>query len=151
VARICGHTGAQTSITPSQSPSRSFETGRPVGHASASALAKVSGIPIRSPVCLLLQDLVQSSLSPATRAGRNNPFPISAGSSWRDRDVARRVGHGRPVILGNKTTGIEPHPSQVSPTAERPWRLSQCPLPPSGWHALRAGAWHHCRRVVAPV
>jgi hypothetical protein len=37
----------------------------------------------------------------------------------------------------------------------------QCPLTPSGWHALRAGVWHRhrrvgvvavsCRRVVAPV
>ena len=35
VARVGRHKGAQTSIGPSQSPSRSMETARPVGRASA--------------------------------------------------------------------------------------------------------------------
>ena len=50
VARLGGwvnkHKGAQTAIGPSQSPSRSLETARPVGRASALDLcpgAKVSG------------------------------------------------------------------------------------------------------------
>jgi hypothetical protein len=40
VARLCVHKGAQTSICPSQSPSRSFEMARPVGRASALGLRR---------------------------------------------------------------------------------------------------------------
>ena len=40
------------------------------------------GIPNRSP-----DPLVQ-------RAGRDHPFPVFAGSPWRERDVARRMRHG---------------------------------------------------------
>jgi len=53
------------------------------------------------------------------RAGRDHPFPIFAGSPWRERDVARRMRHGWPAIPGEKTMGIEPHPAHVLPTAER--------------------------------
>ena len=80
MARLGGHKGAQTVSGLPQSPIRSFE---------------VSGSPNRSP-----GPLVQ-------RAGRDHPFPIPAGSPWRERDFARRVGHGSPAIPGGKTTGIE--------------------------------------------
>ena len=58
------------------------------------------------------------------RAGRDHPFPIFAGSPWRERDVARRMRHGWPAMPGKKTMGIEPHPAHVCPTAERLRRLS---------------------------
>jgi hypothetical protein len=43
VARLCRHKGAQTSIGPSQSPSRSLDSARPMGRASVRPRAKVSG------------------------------------------------------------------------------------------------------------
>ena len=36
------------------------------------------------------------------RAGRDHPFPIFAGSPWRERDVARRVRHGFPAMPGKR-------------------------------------------------
>jgi hypothetical protein len=46
------------------------------------ALGEGFGIPNRPP-------------DPLTRrAGRDPPFPLCAGSLWRERDIARRVGHG---------------------------------------------------------
>jgi hypothetical protein len=33
------------------------------------------------------------SSGPLVRAGRDHPFPISAGSPWRERHVARRMRH----------------------------------------------------------
>jgi len=75
-----GHKGAQTCIGLTQSPSRSLETVRPVGRASA--WGQGFGIPTRSPDPLV------------RRAGRDHPFPVSAGAPWRERDVTRRVGHG---------------------------------------------------------
>jgi hypothetical protein len=35
------------------------------------------------------------SLDPLVRrVGRDHQFPVYAGSAWRERDIARRVGHG---------------------------------------------------------
>jgi hypothetical protein len=59
----------------------------------ASALGEGFGIPNLSPDPL------------ERRAGRDHPFPISAGSSWRERDVAHRVGHALTAIPGEKTMG----------------------------------------------
>ena len=56
---------AQTSIGPSQSPSRSLETARPIGRASA--LGGGFGTPKRTPYPLV------------RRAGRDRPFPVSVG------------------------------------------------------------------------
>ena len=61
------------------------------------------GIPNRSPDPLV------------RRAGQDHPCPVSADAPRRERDVARREGHGRPAVPGNKTTGIEPRLGQVSP------------------------------------
>jgi hypothetical protein len=72
-----------------------------------------------------------------------------------------------PVLLGGKGTShvgwdtgdLTSQGKKIrlsNPTRPRfPPRRSPCgasvPLTPSGWHALRAGAWHRRRRVVAPV
>jgi hypothetical protein len=98
------------------------------------------GIPNRSPDHLV------------RRAGRDHPIPIFAGSLWRERDVARRVGHGWSAIPGKKTAGIEPHPAHCVPTAERLWRLST-PSPPRVTRSQSRGLASSlsCRRVVAPV
>ena len=75
--RLGKHKRAQTAIGPSLSPSCSLETWDvppPWGESF--------GIPNRSPDPLV------------RRVGRDHPFPISAGSFWRKRDVARRVRHG---------------------------------------------------------
>ena len=73
MACLCGHKGAQTSSCPSQSRSRSFETCLRVGRVSGSG--EGFEIPNRSPDPLV------------RRAARYHPFPISAGSPWRERDV----------------------------------------------------------------
>jgi hypothetical protein len=87
----------------------------------ASTVGEGFGIPNRSPDPLV------------GRAGRDHPFPISAGSPWRERDVARRVGHGGPAIPGGKI--------RVSnPTRPRfPLRRSACgaSVPP---HPLRVAS-----------
>ena len=83
----------QTSVCPSKSPSRSLETARPVGRASA--VGEGFGIPNRSPDPLV------------RRAGRDHPLPKSAGSPWRGRDVARRVGHGRRVCVCERESESE--------------------------------------------
>jgi hypothetical protein len=44
----------------------------------------------------------RSTASLVQRAGRDHPFPIFAGSPWRERDLARRVRHGSPTIQGKK-------------------------------------------------
>jgi hypothetical protein len=48
-------------------------------------LSRDFGVPNRFP-----DPLVQ-------RAGRDHPFPIFAGAPWRERDIARRMRHGRPA------------------------------------------------------
>jgi hypothetical protein len=56
---------------------------------------------------------------------------------------------------------VPPHPPRVARSRSRGLAsfrgvaapvAPHCPLhTPSGWHARRAGVWHHCRRVVASV
>jgi len=135
VARLGRHKGAQTSIGPSQSPSRSWRRRAPWD--VPPPWGKGFGIPNRSPDSLV------------RRAGRDPPFPVSAGSRERDRDVARggtRVTcHHRQKNYGHRTPPCPCCPHSGPPV------VPQYPLTPSGWHALRAGVWHRCRRVVAPV
>jgi hypothetical protein len=110
VARLCGHKGAQTSIGPSQSPSRSWRR-----HAQWDVpppWGEGFGIPNRSPDPLV------------RRAGRDHPFPISSGSPWRERDVARRVGHGcchpREKNYGHRTPPGSCLPHGGTPEAPHP-------------------------------
>jgi len=86
----------------------------------------VSGPP-QSPIRSLEVSGSQTDLL-VQRAGRDHPFPIFAGSPWRERDVARRMRHGWPAFPGKKTTGIEPHPAHAFPTAGRLWRSVPPPL-----------------------
>jgi hypothetical protein len=116
VARLCGHKGAQTSTCPSQSPSRCFETARPVGRASALG-AKVSGSQT---------DLLNPWYD---GRGRAHPFPVSAGAPWRERDVARRVGYG--PSQGKNNTGVEPTRPRFPP------RRSACGASVTPAHPLR--------------
>ena len=45
-----------------------------------------------------IQNRSLESLDPlARRSGRDHPFPIYAAAPWRERDIARSVGHGRPA------------------------------------------------------
>jgi len=60
------------------------------------------------------------------RPGRRES--ISAGSPWRERDVARRVGHGWPAIPGENLRASNP----TRPTAERLWRLGAPSRPRGG-------------------
>ena len=67
------------------------------------------------------------------------------GKGRRTQDETRVTCHAR-----EKTTGIEPHPAHVFPTAERLRR--QCPLPSrgDGLFSEQGGAWHR-RRVVYQI
>ena len=76
VARLGRHKGAQTSIGPSQSPSRSWRRRAPWD--VPPPWGEGFGIPNRSPE------------PPVRWVDRDHPFPIPADSPWRERDVARR-------------------------------------------------------------
>jgi hypothetical protein len=69
------------------------------------------GIPNRSPDPLV------------RRAGQDHPFPISAGSDWRERES--HVGWDTDDLpsQGGNNMGIEPHLAQLFPTAGRLRRL----------------------------
>ena len=62
--------------------------------------------------------------------------------------------HPRGENYGHRTTPSPCVPHGGTPEAPNRRRrvvgpgAPQYPLTPSGWHALRAGAWHRCRRVV---
>ena len=91
------------------------------------------------------------------RAGRDHPilhFPIAAwfsleGKGRRKPSEGKKLSppcHPRGKNYGCRTPpGVPGSPHSGTPVA------SQCPLTHTGWHALEAGAWHHDRRVVAPV
>jgi hypothetical protein len=80
-------------------------------------LSRGFGIPNRSP-----DPLVQ-------RAGRDHPFPVFAGSPWRERDVARRMRHGDMTSQGEKLRGRTPPGPCGGPHDACG---AQCPLPSRG-------------------
>jgi hypothetical protein len=91
------------SVFPSQSPSRSLEVARPVGHASALGRRFRDPKPIYGPL--------------ARRA--DHPFLVYADSPWRQRDIARRVGRGRltgdPPSQGEKLQISNPIRPRLTP------------------------------------
>jgi hypothetical protein len=48
----------------------------------------------------------RSTASLVQRAGRDHPFPIFAGSPWRERDIARRVKHVRERKTDREREGL---------------------------------------------
>ena len=126
---------------PSQSPSRSLETAHPMGRAFALG-AKVSGskTDLLNPWYHGRAEIIPFRYLPVLLGGK--------GTSHVGWETGNMPSQGKKLQVSN-------------PTRLRfPRRRNACgasaPPHPSGWHALRAGAWHHRRRivwcrVVAPV
>jgi hypothetical protein len=175
VARLGGHKRAQTSIGPSQSPSRS-ETARPVGRASA--WGEGFGIPNRSPDPWYegWAEIIPFRYLPVLLGGKGTlhvgwdtgDLPsqgekLRASNPIRSMFAPRRNAwppHFPSPPRGGTLSGrlISPHPLGVARSPSRGLASSSScrsacgdsvPPHPLGWHALRAGASYRHRRVVS--
>jgi hypothetical protein len=138
--RVGKHKGAQTAIGPSQSPSRSLETARPVGRASALDFcpgAKVSGsqTDLPTPWYDAWAEIIPFRHLPVLLGGKGTSHVGRTRVTCypREKNNGHRTPPGPCVPNGGTPEAPNRHLCVVAPGA------SQYPLTPSGWHALRAG------------
>jgi len=113
VARLCRHKGAQTFICPSQSPSHSFETARPMGRVSA--LGEGFGIPNRSPDPPYIE-AEQEHVSPAqlhhTRVVRNSSLAVLRGKLCCFLSKIFVIYFSEPVFFQSRGGNVMAHGGQ---------------------------------------
>jgi len=102
--RVSKHKGAQTAIGPSQSPSRSLETARPVGRASALDLcpgAKVSGskTDLLTPWYDGKAEIIPSRYLPVLLGGKGTSHVVE-----REKERGACIGHF--IRNGKQTRGL---------------------------------------------